>query len=105
LKSSATVEVVGEPAAAGAEDQQPARRASRRERGEDLGERGGVLLLAPAPVAMQVGIVVCQALAQRQAGAEREVHLVAILAAGQAERLEQPLQQGRMGIEGGGLGL
>ena len=82
------VQVVCESTGAGAEHQYFAWRLIAQQRGEQL-ERGLVLRIAPAPVAMDVGVVSREPLIRWQARAQREVRFVARRVLLDFERCEQ----------------
>ncbi len=69
------VQIVGEPAGAGAEHERSARFRAAEQSGEHV-ERGVVFGVAPTPIAMDVGVIGRQPLIRRQASAQREVCLV-----------------------------
>ena len=84
------MQVVGESTGARTEHQDAgsARKVAGRLASDRL-EAGAILLVAPAPVAVQVGIVGRESLADRQLGAERGVHRRRLVAARDAEGSHQ----------------
>src|SRR5919108_5273055 len=87
------MQVIREPPGAGTLHQratQPGQATAQH--GPDLLERGRVLLRAPAPVAMQVDVVVSQPLLGRQARAETLERALGRTGLLEAERREQVLQ-------------
>ena len=89
------MQIVREATRTRSEDEHLAGR-SARERGIDDRERGFVLLVAPAPVAMNVVVIGHEPLVRGQARAQRQIGLVGRCERVDLERREQRAQPLRM---------
>ena len=100
---AALVQVVREPAGAGALHQRApeAARVAAQHR-DDLAQPGRVFLLSPGPVALQVDVVVSQALLERQPGADAAMRGLAHAALVQSQRRQQRREPAHLVVVGRG---